>query len=245
MPQNPVLGDLIGSSNKHTDDYQNDPDFKTFWSGTNPKAVQLHNQIRHAFSEMINPVFPSLSGLKILDFGCGTGMKINWLLEMGADIDNVYGIDIHQPSLDAGLKINRDLNLAQYDGVNIPYDSNSFDLVTCFTVFMVIPTSELRLHLAAEIERVLKPGGYIFWWDLFHTTAPADFGAPLNPNVLWQRMDVREDSYGQLPKPGATLRPLKGIGKYLRPALNKLGHKESHMAALIGPKHSSSKVPNG
>lgn len=235
------LKSSVSSALKHSDEYKTDKCFEDFWGGTNPKAVQLHNQIRHAFSNMISPVFPSLSGLKILDFGCGTGVKINWLIEMGGQIDEIYGIDIHQPSLDAGLKVNPSLKLTQYDGINIPFEDNTFDLVTCFTVFMVIPTIELRLHLANEIERVLKPGGYVFWWDLFKTTAPSDFGVPLDPRALWKHLDVKTDSCGQMPKPGETLRGLKGIGKYLRPALNMLGHKESHLAALIGPKMVESK----
>lgn len=88
---------------------------------------------------------------KILDVGCGTGMLLTEL----ADIGDVTGIDVSQLAIDFCLE--RGLqNVAISDGTTIPYPDESFDVVLALDVIEHIEDDAMA---AREILRVLKPGG--------------------------------------------------------------------------------------
>jgi ubiquinone/menaquinone biosynthesis C-methylase UbiE len=58
----------------------------------------------------------------------------------------------------------------------LPWPDQSFDLVSQFTVFTSILDPALKQAIAAEMLRVLKPGGAVLWFD-FRVNNPA------NPHV--------------------------------------------------------------
>lgn len=96
-----------------------------------------------------------VSGKRILDIGCGTGIGSSMLLELGAK--QVDAID-HRPAvLEIGrmkhAKENLDFRVMFWEELEFPDDV--FDIVVCFD-----PTSPVTdPSLVSEIVRVLKPGG--------------------------------------------------------------------------------------
>ena len=48
----------------------------------------------------------------------------------------------------------------------MPLDTASFGLVTAITLFSSLPTHELEAMVASEVARVLRPGGWLVWYDL-------------------------------------------------------------------------------
>ena len=54
------------------------------------------------------------------------------------------------------------------DASRLPWPDASFDLVLQSTVFSSILDSDMRRAVAAEMRRVLKPGGLILWYDFFY-----------------------------------------------------------------------------
>jgi SAM-dependent methyltransferase len=87
----------------------------------------------------------------ILDVGCGTGMLLTEL----SDIGEITGIDISQLAVDF-CKARGLSNVAVSDGTTIPYSNESFDMVLALDVIEHIQDDAVA---AQEILRVLKPGG--------------------------------------------------------------------------------------
>ncbi|WP_299403006.1 methyltransferase domain-containing protein [Acaryochloris sp. IP29b_bin.148] len=93
-----------------------------------------------------------------LEPGVGTGLNVLPLVKRGY---SVTGIDISREMLDQFSRklegIPRNLTLIQADASQLSFPDNSFDVV--LTVHMVHTVSHWQKFLA-EIERVLKPGGF-------------------------------------------------------------------------------------
>jgi SAM-dependent methyltransferase len=103
---------------------------------------------------------------RILDVGCGTGAN----LEMLAQYGEAEGVDVSQEALafcrERGLR-----NVRQGAAERLPYDDESFDLVTALDVVEHLDDDTAGLR---EMRRVLKPGGramlfvpaFMFLWGV-------------------------------------------------------------------------------
>jgi SAM-dependent methyltransferase len=120
----------------------------------------------------------SLAGKRILDCGCGEGYWLRRMLDWGAMPDDLFGIDA-LPERIAGAvsKLPINCKLQAGDALQLPWPDEHFDMVSQFVVFSSILSPDLRGRLAAEIRRVLRPGGCILWYDFFRDN-------PRNPDVV-------------------------------------------------------------
>ena len=98
------------------------------------------------------------SDIHILDAGCGTGKMLQELNNY-ANRPPV-GFDFSSEALKF-LKRRGIANVLQASTTDIPFKSESFDLVTSFDVLCQLPADGDRLALR-EFYRVLKPGGRIY-----------------------------------------------------------------------------------
>jgi ubiquinone/menaquinone biosynthesis C-methylase UbiE len=96
-----------------------------------------------------------------LDIGCGNGSitveigkKLGLKTVYGIDLKSFAGIDIQ--SVDAPPDIN--FERKEYDGIDIPYADNTFDLITMMQVFHHVQHPDALL---TNIHRVLKKDGLI------------------------------------------------------------------------------------
>ncbi len=95
----------------------------------------------------------------ILDIGCGGGINVN---RMAQKAKKVYGVDYSLESVNLSLEVNKDLidkgivEIHEGNVASLPYDDNSFDIVTAFETVYFWPDIEKSF---AEVKRVLKPGG--------------------------------------------------------------------------------------
>jgi SAM-dependent methyltransferase len=94
--------------------------------------------------------------LKILDAGCGTGFNLGYYSALNSH--DVYGLDIADAALEHVRK-RRFSKVTQASVTNIPFKSETFDLVLSFEVVTQTPP---EAHDAAfrEMIRVLKGGGH-------------------------------------------------------------------------------------
>jgi ubiquinone/menaquinone biosynthesis C-methylase UbiE len=105
------------------------------------------------------------SDQRILDIGCGTGAFAAAALERFPDTQ-VWGMDLSDGMLGqcearCSAAPGR-LHLVQGDSQRLPFRDDSFDVVTCSHSFHHYPRQE---QVAAEMHRVLRPGGRLFIID--------------------------------------------------------------------------------
>jgi SAM-dependent methyltransferase len=130
--------------------------------------------------------FP-LAGALVLDLGCGPGWCAAMLAEAGADV--VAGdLDVAGVA-EASVKVPR---VVVADAARTPFPDATFDGVFCSNV--VEHTPEPRV-LLAEIERVLRPGGwaYVSWTNWLspwggHAIAPLHYLGPQRGLRVYRRL---------------------------------------------------------
>ena len=174
-----------------------------------------------------------LSGLKILDVGCGNGRVLRSFLDMGASAKDLSGVDVHAEAIERARLISPELDLRVSNGIDLEFSDVTYDVVTQFVVFSSIFSSDLRVRLAAEILRVVKIGGYIFWWDIDKTVQP-DSPSVLDPKELFPGQRCRKLHVGLHRNPSNWVKLPKAFQRFL-PLLDILGYRKTHIAALVGP----------
>ncbi|MBU2552820.1 MAG: class I SAM-dependent methyltransferase [Bacteroidetes bacterium] len=103
----------------------------------------------------------SLSGIKVLDWGCGPGRIIrhmSHLLETG----KVYGTDYNPASIEwcknnlPGIEFNTNTLEAK-----LPYQDNYFNAIYGISIFTHL-SEKMHFEWMDELKRILAPGGLIF-----------------------------------------------------------------------------------
>lgn len=105
-------------------------------------------------------------GQRHLDIACGTGRYLRFLKECQPRL-RVAGIDLSRPYLAQARRALRPwsrTHLAHANAESLPFADDSFDTLSCIFLFHELP-AKVRIRVAAEIARVLKPGGRLFFLD--------------------------------------------------------------------------------
>lgn len=115
-----------------------------------------------------------LHGKRVLEIGCGTGHFLRELVKWGAEPSGVLGIDLLDDRVAAARRLApAGMRIERRDAADTGLASAGFDLVLQMTVFTSILSSDIRRQVAAEMCRVLAPGGCIVWYD-FRVNNPAN-----------------------------------------------------------------------
>src|SRR5438477_5376690 len=111
--------------------------------------------------------FSDLSGLEILDVGCGSGGFFLRLMSWGASPELLHGIDLQVDRVLKARSIHPNIEVVEGNAAALPWPNERFDLITQFTTFTSIVDDGVRGQAAKEIDRVLKPGGRLVWYDFW------------------------------------------------------------------------------
>ena len=101
-------------------------------------------------------------GATALDVCCGQGIVAGGLASAGA---SVTGLDFSPAMLELARAGHPDIEFVEGDATSLPYDDQSFDIVTMGFGILHIPDSQAALK---EAFRVLKPGGR-FVYSTWHS----------------------------------------------------------------------------
>jgi ubiquinone/menaquinone biosynthesis C-methylase UbiE len=127
-------------------------------------SAQRFNDIGRGCAQIIENLLLEQGGIKpgqtILDFGCGCGRIIKWLMR-GYPQAMFHGCDIDHEAIQWCLQ---HLSEAAFH-VNgrlppLSYSSSSFDVIYCFSVFTHLNEAMQDAWLA-ELQRILKPNGIL------------------------------------------------------------------------------------
>ena len=109
----------------------------------------------------------------LLDVGCGTGNLLS-LISSKYEVQ-LSGVDISKNMLEiAQDKLGEKADLRVGDSENLPFDDDTFDIVTCTDSFHHYPRPE---NVLKEMKRVLKPKGRLLIVDPY---APTPFRQLVN-----------------------------------------------------------------
>jgi len=105
-----------------------------------------------------------LEGAQLLDIGCGSGYLLHRLLEFGAGA--ATGVDLMPARIEAARRRYPQLAFVCANAAELPFSDGEFDLVTHFTCLSSVLDPALRAAIAAEMWRVVRPGGVVLSFDM-------------------------------------------------------------------------------
>jgi SAM-dependent methyltransferase len=109
---------------------------------------------------------------KILEVGCETGYWLGEFIKWGARPENLTGIDLlFEPLVTARAIQAPRVGLAQANAAYLPFTTSTYDLVLQSLLFTSILEPVMKQAVAEEMLRVLKPRGFILWYD-YHVNNP-------------------------------------------------------------------------
>jgi 2-polyprenyl-3-methyl-5-hydroxy-6-metoxy-1,4-benzoquinol methylase len=117
--------------------------------------------------------FNTPKNARILDVGCNYGSLIYNMYRLG--YKNIYGIDINKQSIKQGRKSYKHIRtrLKAYDGNEMPFKDETFDVILMFDVIEHI--LNIEKFLKEQVYRILKKGGIFI------------FQTPNKPlNIIWE-----------------------------------------------------------
>lgn len=101
--------------------------------------------------------------LDLLDAGCGTGAMLS-MFKRDYPNKNYTGLDLSEKMIEtAKRKQLEGIRFIAGDCENLPFDENSFDVVTCSMSFHHYPNPE---KFFISLHRVLRPGGRLILRDM-------------------------------------------------------------------------------
>ena len=144
------------------DDYQSTTSAEWYKRqyATSLRAKIANRGEQQAFQKLLRHVPPNQT---ILDIACGTGRFIEVLLENG---HRVAGVDVSDEMLrfaerefgnHEGL-----ITLGEGDAEHLPFDSGSFDGITCIRLYQRVP-AQSRQRMLKEVRRVGRGWAILFF----------------------------------------------------------------------------------
>jgi ubiquinone/menaquinone biosynthesis C-methylase UbiE len=112
--------------------------------------------------------FAPLREQRILDVGCGTGVWLRAFVEWGATPRRLAGVDLQQQRIaEARRRTPPEVRLVTGSAAQLAFPDASFDIVLQSLMFTSILDPAVRNCAAAEMLRVVRPGGIILWYDYY------------------------------------------------------------------------------
>jgi SAM-dependent methyltransferase len=129
--------------------------------------------------------------IKVLDVGCGSGKSLDVFMAIQKST-NWFGLDIAD-SPEVRMRNTNDSRFYTFDGVHIPFDDNTFDIIYSNQVFEHVRYPQ---ELLIEISRVLKQDGYFIgstsYLEPFHSFSYWNY-TPYGFMVLLDNAQLRLD----------------------------------------------------
>ncbi|MDO9104833.1 MAG: methyltransferase domain-containing protein [Methylovulum sp.] len=141
-----------------------------------PLLAGLHPEVLERFYGCGSPLPPALRGKTVLDLGCGSGRDCYLLSKLVGAHGRVIGVDMTPEQLAVAIR-HRDWHAERFGYANVEFlhghienlaaigiADNSMDAVVSNCVINLSPE---KARVLSEVFRVLKPGGELYFSDVF------------------------------------------------------------------------------
>ena len=145
------------------------PDLYSPWNSAELLAISNR---RRAAVELLGKAGFKVGNLgSCLEVGYGTRGWLPELIGWGVPASQIHGMELDAKRAAVAQRLLPGADLRVGDATELPWASNTFNLVIVSTVFTSVLDNEVRSMLAGEIVRVLAQGGALLWYD-FSTNNP-------------------------------------------------------------------------
>lgn len=108
-----------------------------------------------------------LGRARFVEVGCGRGAWLQRLVSWGATPARVHGVELLEDRLmEARARTPPGVTLTCASAAALPIADSSIDVALQVTAFSSMLDVALRAAAAAELRRVVRPGGLVLWYDL-------------------------------------------------------------------------------
>ena len=140
------------------------------------KLARINGEILDKFYGCGSPIPSELKGRTVVDLGCGSGRDVYLVSQLVGEAGRVVGVDMTREQLDVAERhLDEQMKVFGYSKPNVSFvhgqiedlsaiDSDSVDVVISNCVINLSPHKE---KVFSEIFRVLKPGGELYFSDVF------------------------------------------------------------------------------
>ena len=199
------------------------------WSPANPGNQAILAERRRRTRLLLG----SVAGRRVLEVGSGRGGELAWLMELGAEPAQLTGVDLLEDRVAAARVAHPGLDFRVGNAEHLEFEDASFDLVMAITVFSSILDPAMAGNVAAEVVRVMKPGGALLWYDFRYDNPSNRDVRGVSAAAVWR---LFPDLKGELT--GLTLLPplARGLGPLTSaayPVLSKVPPLQSHLLGLL------------
>jgi len=147
------------------------------WSLANPGNRKILSErrrvIRHLFRRR---GWLPLGDRRVLEVGSGTGWELAQMVELGARAEHLVGVELLPDRVANARRAYPTIEFHQANAEKLDFSDSTFDVVMAITIFSSILDQRMARNVASEIDRVLKPGGGLLWYDVRYDSVS-------NPNV--------------------------------------------------------------
>lgn len=136
------------------------------WATDSAGNRAIHEERARALHRLTARLPCPLPRATILDVGCGTGSLLGTFASWGANASHLAGVDLMADRIATARQQWPGIRFEVVNAERLPFDDASFDVVSTFTVFSSLLDRRMATAVAAEVARVLRPGGVVLWYDM-------------------------------------------------------------------------------
>lgn len=170
------------------------------------------NNVKHYYRQ-VKLIKKFIKPIKLLDIGCGHGIPTIFLKNEFKKT-TINAIELRKSPVWNRINELYKINFKKFDGKRIPFKNKTFDTIVMFGVLEHVTEDKIitESYFLNEVKRVLKPGGYIFIFNLPNKYSYKEVMAKYTSHWYHERRFKGREIKQILNDKGLVVKYLRGFG---------------------------------